>query len=256
VPESRPYYAERGLSARYYDLLTSLDGTLEGDVELYAGLAPPGGSILELGCGTGRLAVALARLGFSVEGLDIAPAMLQQAQSKVSALDAGTAGRIRLRQGDMAALNLDRRFDAVICAFFGLAHLPAGAAWRNVFRGMARHLKSTGRCAVHLPLVELMARPDPVDSSRPVMRTPTGEAGRTLELFVRERSFRPAIGRMDQVFDYVVTNAAGAVEHRSFERQTFYAADPVPFARDAGLVLDRPAIRLGAVGDVFVFRPE
>jgi SAM-dependent methyltransferase len=255
VPESRPYYSERGLSARYYDLVTSLDATLEGDVELYAGLAPPGGTFLELGCGTGRLAVALARRGFQVEGVDLAPAMLEQAQAKRAALAPGIAGRISLRQGDMAALNLDRRFDAVVCAFFGLAHLPAGAAWRNVFRVIARHLKPAGRCAVHLPLAELMARPGPADASLPVMRTPTGEAGRTLQLFVRERSFRPAIGRMDQVLDYVVTNAAGAVETRSFERQTFYAADPVPFAAEAGLVPDRAPIRLGDVGDVFVFRP-
>jgi SAM-dependent methyltransferase len=254
VPQSRPYYAERGLSARYYDLVTANDGTLEGDVELYAGLAPPGGTVLELGAGTGRVAIALAERGLSVEGVDLAPAMLAQAEAKRASLPAPVAERIRFRMGDMAALALGRLFDVVICPFFGLAHLPAGSAWKNTFSVMARHLKPGGRCAVHLPLAELMAHPGPSDRTRPVLRLPTGEAGRTLELFVRERRFRPEVGRMDQVLDYVVSNPLGAVEARSFERQTFYAADPVPFAADAGLEPCGEPHRLGQVGDVYVFQ--
>jgi hypothetical protein len=59
---------------------------------------------------------------------------------------------------------------------------------------------------------------------------------------------------MDQVLDYVVSNPLGAVEARSFERQTFYAADPLPFAAEAGLELDGDPRRLGQVGDVYVFQ--
>jgi hypothetical protein len=119
---------------------------------------------------------------------------------------------------------------------------------------MARHLAPGGRCAVHLPLAEQMAAPAPRDPTRPVMRLQTGEAGRILQLFVRERTFRPAIGRMDQVLDYVVTDAFGAVEARTFERQTFYAADPAPYARDVGLLPEGARVRLGHAGDVHVFR--
>jgi len=254
MPELRPYYSERGLSARYYDLITEHDPSLDGDVVLYAGLAPPGGSVLELGSGTGRVAFALAALGLRVEGIDLAPAMIALAEAKRAELDPVVAQRVGFRRGDMAAIDLGRSFDAVICPFFGLAHLPGGAAWKNTFNVMARHLAPGGRCAVHLPLTERMAGPGPQDPSRPVMRLATGEAGRTLELFVRERRFRPGIGRMDQVLDYVVTDAFGAVEARTFERQTFYAADPAPYAQAAGLIADEAPVRLGDVGDVHIFR--
>ena len=254
MPQSRPYYAERGLSARYYDLVTAHDATLDGDVDLYASLAPAGGAVLELGTGTGRVAVALAERGFRVEGIDLAPAMLAQAEAKRAALPAEVAERITFRLGDMAALALGRTFDLVVCPFFTLAHLPAGSAWRNALAVMRRHLAPRGRCAIHLPLPELMAAPGPSDPTRPVLRLPTGEAGRILQLFVRERRFRPEIGRMDQVLDDVVSNPVGVVEARSFERQTFYAADPLPFAAEAGLDPVGEAQRLGAAGDIHIFR--
>lgn len=253
----RPYYAERGLSARYYDLLTSHDVSLEGDVDLYAALAPAGGSVLELGAGTGRVAIALAERGFDVDGIDLAPAMLSQAEAKRAKATDEVARRLSFRRADMTALSLGKVFDAVICPFFGLAHLPAGAAWRNVFAVIARHLKPGGRCAVHLPVRDLMASPGPADPKRPVLHLPTGEDGRTLQLFVRERRFKPEVGRMDQLLDYVVSTPSGAVEARSFERQTFYAGDPVPFAAEAGLEPAGPPRRLGDVGDVFIFeRPH
>jgi len=50
------YYADKGLSAAFYDLITAHDRSLDGDIDLYARLAPPGGAILELGAGTGRVA--------------------------------------------------------------------------------------------------------------------------------------------------------------------------------------------------------
>ena len=58
---TRPYYAERGLSAAFYDTVTAADARLAGDLDIYADLAAAGGSILELGSGTGRLAIALAQ---------------------------------------------------------------------------------------------------------------------------------------------------------------------------------------------------
>jgi SAM-dependent methyltransferase len=254
VPELRPYYAKRGLSARYYDLITRHDASLEGDIALYACLAPPGGEFLELGAGTGRVAFALAELGFAVHGIDIAPAMLALAEEKRARLAPDLAGRVTFQLGDMAALDLGRTFDAVVCPFFGLAHLPGGAAWRATFRVMARHLKPGGLCATHLPLAELMAAPAPDDLSRPLARLATDAAGGALEIYLRERRYNLAVRRMDQILDYVVTGPTGSVENRSFERQTFYAADPIPFAAAAGLTPDRPPQRLGRVGDVHVFR--
>lgn len=248
----RPYYAPGSLSARFYDVVTAADTRLSGDVEIYAGLAPAGGAVLELGAGSGRLAAALAGRGLPVTGVEIAPAMLAQALARRATLPADVASRIALRQGDMTALDLKRTFDLVACPYFTLAHVPAGAAWRNTFATMARHLAPGGPAAVHLPLRELMALPAP-PAERPVLDEPLPGGGR-LQLHILERRFRADIGRLDQTIDYVERTPLGAVARRSAERLTYWMADPRPAAAAAGLILDRPPIPLGGVGEVWVFR--
>jgi len=253
MAKARPYYAQGGLSVAFYDLLTDADTRLRGDEDVYAGLAPAGGSILELGAGTGRLTAGLAARGFAVTGVDIAAPMLARAEARVATLAPEVRGRIALRRGDMTALDLKRTFDLVICPFFTLAHVPAGAAWRNTFGVASKHLAIGGLAAFHLPRVEVMRLPGPASPELPVMdeRLP---GGRRLLLFVRERTFKDGINRLDQVLEYAVTDTAGRVVERSPERLTYYMADPEPLAAAAGLVPDRSPIELGGVGDIFVFR--
>src|SRR5947209_20538458 len=83
---ARPYYAPGSMSAAFYDVVTAADAPLAGDVEAYAGLAAAGASVLELGAGSGRVTAALAMRGFEVTGVDIARAMLAQAQARRSGL--------------------------------------------------------------------------------------------------------------------------------------------------------------------------
>ena len=253
MAQARPYYADKALSAAFYDTVTGADERLVGDLELYFGLAPPGGAVLELGCGTGRLAFALAQRGLSVMGLDIAPAMLAQASAKRADLEPSVAARVELRRGDMTAFDAKRTVDLVICPYFTLAHVPRGSAWRNTFATAARHLKSGGMAAFHLPREEIMRLPGPADPSLPVFDQPTSTGGR-LQLFIRERIYREEVGRLDQVIEYVEFDAWGTVLRRSPERQTMYMADPVPLATGSGLVLDRDPVPLGDVGDIWIFR--
>jgi SAM-dependent methyltransferase len=248
----RPYYADQSLSAAFYDVVTSADGNLAGDVDLYAELAPPGAGVLELGSGAGRIAFALAERGMSVTGVELAPAMLRQARSRLAAAPAELAARLEFRQGDMTSLDLKRTFDLVICAYFTLAHVPAGAAWRNTFAVMARHLAHGGRAAVHLPLVDLMRLPGPADPETVVFDQPLAHGGR-LQLHIRERRFREEVGRLDQVIEYVERDAGGRVLRRSSERLTYYIADPGPVAAAAGLKLADHPRRLGGVGDLWIF---
>lgn len=250
---TRPYYAERGLSAAFYDTVTAADPRLEGDLAIYADLAPEGGSVLELGAGTGRLAFALAGLGFSVIGIEIAPAMLAQASAKQAELPPELARRVELRRGDMTSLSLKRTFDLVICPYFTLAHVPRGMAWKNTFATTARHLEAGGLAAFHLPLIEIMRLPGPGDLSLPVLDRPVPSGGR-LRLFVRERNFREDVGRLDQVIEYVELDARGEVLRSSLERLTYYYTDPDPLAAAEGLTPDRAPIELGGVGAIHIFR--
>lgn len=252
MAEPRPYYSDKGLSAVFYDLMTALDPTLVGDIDLYAEMLPAESSVLELGAGTGRVALALAERGHRVVGLDLAPSMLAQAEAKLKRAEPAVAERVRFVRGDMTALSLPGPFDAVLCPFFGLAHLPAGAAWKNVFAGLAKRLAPGGLAAFHLPLADRMAEAPP-PSDRPVLNVPVG-GGRTLQVFVASRSFRPGVNRFDQAIDYVVLGSDGREEHRSRERLTYYAADPAPFAAAAGLLPDGAPRPLGGAGEIHVFR--
>ena len=253
MAKTKPYYADGALSALYYDVVTAADARLQGDTEVYAGLAPSGGSVLELGAGTGRLTCELAARGFSVTGVDIAAAMLTQARTRVSRLDPEVALRINLRLGDLTALDLKRGFDLVLCPYHTLAHIPAGAAWKNAFVTASRHLAPGGLFAVHLPRLEVMSSLPAIDPKTMVMDRPL-DGGLRLRLYVRERNFRAGINRLEQVLDYAVVDPQGAELQRSTERLVYYMQDPQPFAQGAGFTLDRAPIELGGDGDIWVFR--
>jgi 2-polyprenyl-3-methyl-5-hydroxy-6-metoxy-1,4-benzoquinol methylase len=61
-----------------YDMEDSSDT----GIAFYAALAQEtNGSVLEIACGTGRVSIPIARLGFAVTGLDIVPGMLERARS-------------------------------------------------------------------------------------------------------------------------------------------------------------------------------
>jgi SAM-dependent methyltransferase len=77
----------------------------EGEPELIHSLIAPRASVLDLGCGPGRIAGPLAALGHAVTGVDDGPAM-------IDALPRGVKGIV----GDARHLRLGRRFDAVLLA--------------------------------------------------------------------------------------------------------------------------------------------
>lgn len=85
------------------------------------GLAP-GASILDVGCGTGRHAVELARRGYAVTGVDISAGMLAQAAKR--AREAGVA--VAFHRADATRFLPDRRYDAAICLCEGAFGLLGG----------------------------------------------------------------------------------------------------------------------------------
>lgn len=94
------YYSDKAASTAFYDVLTAADRSLDGDLDLYASLAAPGGSILELGSGAGRVAQALAARGHVVTGLEFAPSMIALAEAKRATAPA-EVWRLRYLRGDI-----------------------------------------------------------------------------------------------------------------------------------------------------------
>jgi SAM-dependent methyltransferase len=129
--------------AAYYDLTYR---RRRHDVRFYEEMAAQyGGPILELGVGTGRVALSLARKGFHVTGVEPVPAMLSRAQEKLAALPEKTRALCTLRAGDARKIRLKKRFSLVTAPFNVLMHLYTRTELEQFFATVHAHLAPRGR---------------------------------------------------------------------------------------------------------------
>jgi len=99
--------------AEYYDLFADDSG-----IPLYLSMAEKYGSpVLDLACGTGRVAVKLAEAGHEVVGIDATKQMLEVAQKKADSLPDDVRSRISFLEEDFRSFELQRRFPLVIIPF-------------------------------------------------------------------------------------------------------------------------------------------
>jgi SAM-dependent methyltransferase len=120
------------LLARLYD--AEYD-EIDADLGFYLEHLVPG-SVIELACGTGRLAVALSRQGRSVVGLDAAPAMIARARQHSEPVEWVVA--------DMADFSLGRTFGNIVIPFSGLAFLNSIEARLSCLACCRKHLSLNG----------------------------------------------------------------------------------------------------------------
>jgi SAM-dependent methyltransferase len=132
-----------GYSASTYgdeiaDVYDSVHG--EHDPAAIAALAELAGrgSALELGIGTGRLALPLAQRGVTVRGIDASPAMVEKLRSKPGGTD------IAVTIGDFSSLTLDERFELVFVAFNTFFSLLTAEDQVRCFCNAASMLRPTG----------------------------------------------------------------------------------------------------------------
>ena len=125
---SSPY--DPAPTARYYDL--SHDWLTDDIPFLLEQAAAASGPLLEVGCGSGRLLVPLARAGHTVLGIDNAPEMLGRAEARLAAEPPDVRARVQLVAADVKALRLPDPTSSFALAFFAyntFMHLDeAGAA--------------------------------------------------------------------------------------------------------------------------------
>ena len=134
--------------ARFYDL-ENADFT--EDLPLWTELArAQGGPILELGCGSGRVLLNLAREGSAVTGVEKSPAMLALARNRL-ALQPSIAGRISLLEDDFTRIRLGKSFPLILLPFNTFAHMVDPADVHAALKTISLHLAPGGQAALALP---------------------------------------------------------------------------------------------------------
>lgn len=127
-------------AAEFYDLLYQNDkdhaaeATLLG--KLIRELNPAAATLLDVGCGTGSHARAFIDSGFTVDGIDLEPAFVELARTKCPE---GT-----FWVGDMAALEVPRRYDVVTCLFSAIGYVHTEDELRKTIAGMSAALNPGG----------------------------------------------------------------------------------------------------------------
>lgn len=126
--------------AEVYDLFY---GDFADDVEMYRGFAERAGDpILEIGSGTGRVALALAEADHDVTGLEPSAVMRALAQQKVDR--AQLSDRARFLPGDMRRFQIDRRFGLIIAPLNTFLHNLTVDDQLATLRSIRPHLRPGG----------------------------------------------------------------------------------------------------------------
>jgi SAM-dependent methyltransferase len=112
-----------------FDALAASGTDVHGEADFVAALAPR--SVLDAGCGTGRVAIELARRGIEVVGVDVNASMLDTARRR--------APELVWIESDLAALDLGRVFDVVLLAG-NVPLFTAPGTHAALVAGCARHV--------------------------------------------------------------------------------------------------------------------
>jgi SAM-dependent methyltransferase len=149
---SREHYADAALYDYEYR-------RRRADVTFYRELARTrGGPILELGAGSGRITIPLARDGHEVVALDRAAEMLDRLRGRVAALPAAARPRVTVLEADLCTFDIPRahgKFPLAIAAFNVLEHLYTRGEVEACLHAVARHLAPGGVLAFDVQLPDL-----------------------------------------------------------------------------------------------------
>jgi len=161
----------------------------------------PGRRMLDLGCGTGTLALLMAERGWSVVGLDRSPAMLAEAERKRLAQNEGPSGRpehrdVRFVLGDLRALRFEAACDLVTSCYDTLNYLLEPAELASTFAGVYHALVPGGLLCFDLATdmflrgywqgVELEEQPGYVQIMQSRYDAPSGRSTLVLTGFVAQ----------------------------------------------------------------------
>ncbi|HEV8703215.1 MAG TPA: class I SAM-dependent methyltransferase [Candidatus Polarisedimenticolia bacterium] len=194
------------LMARFYDADYKAAGSVD-DIAFYSSIAKElGEPVLEMGCGSGRNLLPIARFGIAIHGIDASPAMLRVLRGKLRLEPPRVRRRTRVSQGDIRSTHIGGRYGLVTAPFRVAQHLLRPGDRRAWLRNVARHLEPAGRLCF-----------DVVNPGPDLLSHPCEEAGvivrplSTGRLVVRSVSTRPRTdsGMIEVRYKWQVKDARG-----------------------------------------------
>ena len=187
------------MAASSYDAIPDF-GLLYDSVPLYAARQDVGfyveeaktarGSVLEVGCGTGRILLPIARAGGSITGLDGSRQMLERCRANLAAEPAAVQRRVRVVRNDMRTFDLGATYSLIIAPFRVVQHLTTIDDQLRFLATVARHLAPQGRLIfdVFNPRFDMLVGADGVErEDTPEQRLPDGRTFRRAYRIARVR---------------------------------------------------------------------
>jgi SAM-dependent methyltransferase len=147
-------YFDEPVAARYDESAAEMfdPAVVDPVVDFLVGLAG-NGRALELGIGTGRIALPLARRGVPVHGIELSRAMAARLHAKPGGEDIGVT------IGDFATTTVDGTFSVAYLVFNTISNLTTQAAQVECFRNVAAHLEPGGCFVIEVGIPELQRLP-------------------------------------------------------------------------------------------------
>ncbi len=210
--------------ARFYDLTHA---GLTDDLPFILQLAADAdGPVLELGCGSGRLLLPLARAGYTVTGLDVSAGMLDRARARLAQEPTAVQQRVTLHQADMSDFTLPDAapFGLAVVPYNTLLHLDTAQAVAAL-RQARNYLAENGRLFIDLANpVDLANTPeDALLSLENVLTDPeTGE----LIVHLASNKLDTAAQTLHITWIYDVSAANGGPVNRTVAQATYHYRYP------------------------------
>ena len=151
-------------------------------MEFYKNIIPPQSCILEIGSGTGRLAIPLLRENLDYHGLDLSKELCDFSNKKISNYDT----KKRIFHQDMRSFQLDMKFDCIFIAFNSFLHILSDSDAMSTFQCIKSHLREGGVFILDIlvPNPDFLYRNEE-DRVLPVMDFKDSKSGDLVEIFER-----------------------------------------------------------------------
>jgi len=198
--------------AEYYDTSPIVAGRML-DIAFYRhAVRQYGDPALELGCGTGRITLAIAEAGYRIVGLDLSQKMLERAGRKRAAMRREARERVHLVEADMTRFDLGEKFRSILIPFRPFQHLLETEQQLACLECVRKHLWAGGR----LILDVFQTDPERMNNVKFLAEQSlleyTMEDGRRVVLSERVVAFHRALQRNDVEMIFRVQHPDGRTE--------------------------------------------